>query len=562
MRVLIASIVAGCIFLLPQVARAGDTYRLNADRVAFYTNLFILQGTGNVHLDLGNGREITADFFSMDTHGNRFIAAGNVRFHEPGIDATFVALSADLVAQRAYAIAANGTLEHVSFAGNDFAHPRPDAQIPNDAFELPVISDPASKLGRKIVIGTRNYLRYGSCTTQIIGGTGLYLPIPDCYVDVGDDPNLAQSALSGSNAGGAINLTGNANAVSAIFINYDNVDKLYAALQQNITSKDAWAVLALTASRHPGLSIVGSATPGGAFGVRVSGQWQSVAQDVTDGVTSFRYTDVRLAQALPFGYVEAFASTGSDSGSGPLFVPTQQTSAQIDLATSNVPIGKAAFGMMRAGYGQEHNPFGLQQLGGVNYTDLAYQLYRRRAERAGHPDRRPGCARTFRLAALASETIQQFTIPHETTTTTTSIGLSKPLGSAQASLSYGVANVADRYAVQQLAYPAIVPGFDGLATFRTLTLGLTFDTSPAFVISLQARSHDDFPKPGLNLFPVVTAAPLGTNPYQFQLGQPPGDVTLAFRLRINPQLTLDISDTQYINARGWPTNTFQFLLRP
>ena len=562
MRVLLAGIVAGCLLLLPHVARAGDTYRLNADRVAFYTNLFILQGTGNVRLDLGGGREVTADFFSMDTHGNRFIAAGNVTYHAPGVDATFVALSADLVAQRAYAIVAGNSLAHVSIDGNDFAHPRPDATTPNDAFELPVIADPASKLGRKITIGTRSYLRYGSCTTQIIGGYGLYLPIPDCYIDVGNDPNLAQSALSGANAGGAINLTGSANAVSAIFINYDNVDKLYAALQQNISSPDAWAVLAVTASKHPGVSVVGSATRDDTFGIRVSGQFQSLAQTSSNNVTSFQYADVRLAQTLPFGYVELFASSGSDNGSGPLFVPTQQTSAQLDLATPNVAIGKAVFGMMRLGGGREHDPLGLQQLGGVNYTTLDFGYLDASLSAPAIPIGGPDAPGRFDLGALASQTIETFSNPHETTTTTTTVSLAKPLGTTTASLGYSVANVADRYAQQQLAYPALVPGFNGFATFRTLTLGLTFDSSPGFTTALTVRAHDDFPKPGLNLFPVVTTAPLGTNPYQFQLGQPPADVTLAFRWRLNPQLTLDISDTQYINARGWPSNNFQFLLRP
>ena len=321
-------------------------------------------------------------------------------------------------------------------------------------------------------------------------------------------------------------------------------------------------MLAVTASRHPGVSVVGSATPGGAFSARLSGQWQSLAENTADGITGFRCTDLRLAQALPFGFIEAFGSLGNDSGSSPLYAPTQQSALQIDLATSNVPIGKAAFGMVRAGYGQEHSPFGLQQLGGVNYTDLAFSYVDASLSVPAVPIGGPDARGRFELGALASETIQQFTIPHETTTTTTSINLAKPLGTTHVALGYSVANVADRYSVQALAYPAIVPGFNGFATFRTLALGLTFDASPAFTTSLNIRSHDDFPKPGLDLFPVVTAAPLGTNPYQFQLGQPPADITLAFRLRINPQLTLDISDTQYINARGWPANTFQFLLRP
>jgi hypothetical protein len=557
----VAIIALVCVLLLRRPA-AAETYRLRADRVAFYTNSFILQGVGNVHLDLGDGRQISADFFSMDIHGSRFIVAGNVRLQEPDVDDAFVALSADLVAQRAYAIVAGDTLEHWSFSENDFAHPQRDAQAPADAFELPLIRDPPTKLGHKIVIGTRNYIRYGSCVTQFIGGAGLYIPVPDCYVNVGDDPDLAQSALAGSNLGGAINLTGSANAVSGIFINYDQANGLYAALQQNISSPKAWAVLGVTASAHPGLSVIGAATPSDSFGVRVSTELQSLATTSTSGITGFRYSDLRLAQALPFGYAELFASSAADNGTGPLFFPTRPTSAQIDLASPNVPIGNAVFGTMRIGYGEQHDPFGLEQLGNVNYTTLGFGYLNAALSAPAIPIGGADPRRRFDLGALVSQTIERFSIPHETATTTTAVSLMKPLGSASVSFGYTVANVADRYADQQLAYPATVPGFDGFATFRTLALGVTLEASPQLTTSLTVRAHDDFPKPAQNLFPTVEAAPLGQNPYPFQLGQPPGDVTLAFRLRINPQLSLDVTDTQFINAHGWKTNTFQFLLRP
>jgi hypothetical protein len=563
LRGLIVAVVAlVCVFALREPATATETYRLSADRVAFYTNRFILQAIGNVHLDLGSGRHIDADFFSMDIHGNRFIVAGNVRLHEPNIDEAFIALSADLVARRSYAFVANEALERWSFSDNDFAHPQRDAQTPADAFDLPLIEDPATKLGHKITVGTRNYIRYGSCVTQFIGGAGLYIPVPDCYVNVGDDPDLAQSALAGSNLGGAINLTGSANAVSGIFINYDRSNGLYAALQQNVSSPKAWAVLGVTASGHPGLSVIAAATPNDSFGVRVSTDVQSLAATSTNAITSFRYSDLRLAQALPFGYAELFASSGTDSGTGPTFLPARPFSAQIDLASPNVRIGKGVFGMMRFGYGEQRDSFSLQQLGSVNYTTLGFG-YLHTALSApdigiGGTDPR----RRFELGALASQTMQRFSIPHATTTVTTALSLAKDVGATTVSLGYTVANVADRYADQHLAYPIIASGFSGLATFRTLALAATFEASPRFNASLTVRAHDDFPKPAQNVFPAIDPAPLGQNPYPYQLGQPPADVTLGFRVRINPQLSLDVTDTVFFNAHGWKTNTFQFLLRP
>jgi hypothetical protein len=554
--------VLACVVVSSRPAGATETYRLSAQRVAFYTNTFILQGRGNVHVDIGSEREISADFFSMDVRGNRFIVAGNVRLLGPNVDDSFAAFSVDLVAKRAYAIVANGTVDRLSFSENDFVHPQRDEQPPPDAFELPLITYPASKLGHKIVIGTRSYVRYGSCVTQFIGGAGVYIPIPSCYVNVGDDPALAQSALAGASAGGEINLTGSANAVSGIFLIYDRVNGFYAALQQNVASSKAWAVFALTASGHPGLSVIGALTPSDAFGVRVSTDLQSVAPTATSTLTGFRYSDIRVSQALGFGYAELFASGAADSGTGSQFFPSRPFSAQFDLATPNVPIGNLAFGTMRIGYGEQHNPFGVQQLGPTDYTTLGFGYLNAALSTPAIPIGGADPRRRFDLGLLAGEAIQSFSIPHETAITTTAVSLTKPLGASTVSLSYSIANVADRYADQQLAYPVTIGGFNGLATFRTLALGATVEASPQLTTSLTVRLHDDFPKPAQGLFPVVDAAPLGQNPYPFQLGEPPADVTLAFRIRLNPQLSLDVTDTHFINARGWPTNNFQFLLRP
>jgi hypothetical protein len=554
--------ILACVVATPRPASATETYRLSAKRVAFYTNTFILQGSGNVQVDIGGERQISADFFSMDVRGNRFVVAGNVHLRGPDVDDSFAALSVDLVAQRAYAIVANSAVERWAFSQNDFAHPQRDAQVPPDAFELPLITFPASKLGHKIIIGARSYIRYGSCVTQFIGGAGVYVPIPSCYVNAGDDPALAQSALAAANAGGEINLTGSANAVSGLFLIYDRVNGFYTALQENVASANAWAVFALTASGHPGLSVIGALTPSDAFGVRVSTTVQSLAPTATSSITGFRYSDVRVSQALGPGYAELFASTAADSGTGSQFFPSQPSSAQFDFATPNEPIGSFAFGTMRIGYGELHDTFGLQQLGPTNYTTLGFGYLNAALSAPAIPIGGTDPRRRFELGLLAGQAIQRFSIPHETAITTTAATLTKALGSSTVSLGYSIANVADRYADQQLAYPSFAGGFDGLATFRTLTLGATAEASPQLTTSFTLHVHDDFPKPAQGLFPVVDAAPLGQNPYPYQLGEPPADVTLAVRLRLNPQLSLDITDTQFINARGWPTNTFQFLLTP
>ncbi len=541
-------------------AGAMQTYRVSADRVAFYTNRFELEGEGNVRVDTGIGYTLSADAFSMDVRSSRFVVAGNVRLRGPHLDESFVALSADFVAGRAYGIVDGAPPDRLAFTGNDFAHPQHGAQAPADTFALPLITDPATKLGAKITIGTRNYLRYGSCRTQVIGGFGLYLPLPDCYVNVGDDPNLPQSALSGANLGGALKLTGNANAVSSLIFNYDSVNGIYAALQQNVSSPDAWAALALTASRYPGASLVAAATPGDAFGVRLSSQFQSLATSSTNDITSYRYTDVRLAQPLPFGYVELFASNGTESGTGASYVPSRPFSIQADLASPNVALGTDAFLVMRAGYGEQRNTYGVQQLGAATYTTLGFGYVNAAlsapAIALGGTDPR----RRFDLGLLASESLQSYSIPHETSITTTGASLAKALGGATLSLAYTIANVADRYAQSQLVYP--VGTFDGLATFHTVALAGAFEASSQLTASITVRGHADSVPAGSPLFPSVGAAQLGQNPYPYQLGEPPFDVTVAARLRLNPQLSIDITDTKFINPRGWPSNDFQFLVRP
>ena len=111
----------------------------------------------------------------------------------------------------------------------------------------------------------------------------------------------------------------------------------------------------------------------------------------------------------------------------------------------------------------------------------------------------------------------------------------------------------DTIRIRSLALPALL---------FLLMLATTFAGSDRLNAALTIRAHADSAPAGASIFPTVAAPQLGQNAYPYQLGEPPFDVTLAARIRLNPQLSIDITETKFINPRGWPSNAFHFLVRP
>jgi hypothetical protein len=71
------------IVLFPLPARAASIFRLTAEKLAFYNNLYIIIGSGKVQIDLRNGSKISGNSFFMDLRLNRFVVAGGVRVSTP-----------------------------------------------------------------------------------------------------------------------------------------------------------------------------------------------------------------------------------------------------------------------------------------------------------------------------------------------------------------------------------------------------------------------------------------------------------------------------------------------
>src|SRR5262249_12218089 len=147
------------------------------------------------------------------------------------------AFSDDLDTGNLYLLRTSPDLQRETFEHDDLTTPVATTGFPEGIFALPVtLGSTPSFVARKVTIGSRSFLRFGSTKIDIASGYGVYIPMPSWYVNFATDPNMAQTALSSANAGGTLKFAGNANAQTGLAINYDQQSKLYTALQQNFVS--------------------------------------------------------------------------------------------------------------------------------------------------------------------------------------------------------------------------------------------------------------------------------------------------------------------------------------
>jgi hypothetical protein len=168
---------------------------------------------------------------------------------------------------------------------------------------------------------------------------------------------------------------------------------------------------------------------------------------------------------------------------------------------------------------------------------------------------------------------QWSSVPHYIDTADTILSLSRMFTNHWSSyLQYEVNNVGDYYgALQSAVYPGFTPvvngvsypgyqAFRGLATFRTLSLGVNYLNGGDVSAYVLVRAHDDFPKPIPFFFTFAPEDILGRRPVQNYIGQPPFDATADVRFRINPHMSLDIQRSYYFNysnLRWSPNFVFQ-----
>jgi hypothetical protein len=565
--------------------------RLSADRVQFFYDRFLVEADGNVRVRTSDGMTMSGDAFSMDLKLNRFLLAGHVHMQNPSGAQDGAAVADFLEFDRVYFVpltretqSATGIPDRWTFVGGDFAHPAKGREMPGDTFYFPDLGDSKPYLvARSAVIGTHSFVRFGGGEFDAGSGLGAYVPVPSYYVNFSSDQHLGDNSLAGANYDATWEFAGNANAISALHLRYDTVNKSYMSFEQHLSGKKAYAVFSVNPMTRPSKfwDLVLSDRPSDRTQVRMLTQLHTFQFGLKSPLESQQVTTLQVTQALRGSYLqgtyqfENFSLLPLGCYQGHCTVPFHPSSASLTLQTFDRPLtpyfhGARVYGHLDVSFAFQHEPFlsdanpagALQTLGGVPYTtiwqhQLGFGIFM--------PDLKFGPdvnvpTKYYDLNASFDKQRLWNSLPHHVDTTQTQLSVSKLLDRHFLSyLIYSVNNVGDYYGAQQSAvYPSFTPvingvaypgysSFQGIATFRTLSLGINYSNGGNFAFNLLARKHNDFPAPIPFFFQFAQPDVLGNSAVQNFLGQPPYDLTADVRLRINPHMSIDIQRAYYFN---------------
>ncbi len=584
------AVLALCALALCAPAGAATIVRLHANRIAFYYDRFLIEADGNVRVQTSDGMTVTGQAFTMDLRLNRFMVAGHVHVDSPSGSQDGAALADFLSFNRIYFVPITTEPDRWTFINGDFKHPVKGMVMPGDTFYFPDLAHARVYLyARSAVIGAQAFVRFGPSRVALVGHA--YVPFPSYYLNFSTNQNLGANSLAGANFDGTYQFAGNANAISAVHVRYDTVNKAYLSFEQHLSSKKAYAVFSLnpatTTSKYWNLLL--DDRPSKTFEIQTFTQLHTVQYGLGQPFQAQQLTNVQLTQALKRAFLQGnyqffnasllppFAPN-INAGAINAFFPYHPSNASLGISTSDEQFGKLPFfERMRFGFGFQHNSYGLQTIGGVPYTTIwshyaGFTIYSNPI-RIGDPMKR---FTDLYLNAILDKQRTWNSTPHYIDTTSTTFSLSKTFSQHLSSyLMYNVSNTGDFYTngLQSVAYAPFVPtlngisypgyaAFHGQATLRTLSLGATYTNLDYFTFSLLARQHKDFPAPIPFLFALPPTNVLGQFLYPNSLGQPVFDITGDLRFRLNPHMSIDISRSYYFNyenLRWTPQFVFQVM---
>jgi hypothetical protein len=584
--------------LTPAAAPATTVIRLNAGRVEFYYDRFLVEADGNVRVRTSDGLVATGDTFSMDLKLNRFLLAGHVHVSDAAGSQDGAAVADFLEFDRIYLVPltresqnATGIPDRWTFIGGDFAHPAKGREMPGDTFYFPDLGNSKPYLtGTSAVIGAHSFVRFGGGQFDAADGAGFYIPVPTYYVNFSTDQHLGDNSLSGANYDATWEFAGGAHSISALHFRYDTLNKTYLSFEQHLSGRKAYAVFSVNPMTRPSKfwDLLLSDQPSRSTQIRTFSQLHTFQYGLSSPLESQQVTTVQATQALKSSYLlgtyqfENFSllplgcyPRTPGNFSDHCTVPFHPSNAQLTLQTFDRPItplfhearlyehASFSFGFQHQGFISEANPArALQNFGGVDYTTIWQHTL---DLEVFMPDFKFGPdlnvpTKHFDINMSVDKQRQWNSLPHYVDTTQSRISLSKILDSHWLSyLDYNVQNVADVYGAQQsVIYPGFTPvvngvaypgyqAFHGTATFRTLSFGLNYSNGGNFTFNLLARKHTDFPAPIPFFFQFATPDVLGNFTVQNFLGQPPYDVTADVRMRINSHMSIDIQRSYYFN---------------
>jgi hypothetical protein len=553
-----------CCAIAPTSARAAETViHLQADRIDFYYDRYLVEASGNVRVTTSDGESITGDTFSMDLKLNRFLIASNVHLRSPGGNLDGAAISDFLDMRRVYFVPVITKPDRWTYENGDFTKPLKGRIMPGDVFYFPDLSRAhISYSAESAVITPKQYVRFIDVHTL-----GQALPLPSFYVYFGASQDLAQNSLSGANYDATWNVTGNAHSISAIHVRYDAFNHAYLSFEQHLAGTDQheYAVFSVNPATKDEKfwNLVTGEHLGSKFQVDTFSQLYTDQSYLTEPSASALTYYVTMIQALPHSSITSFFNQTnynligpSDSASlgNPNF--DQVTWRSFNNQVFHTPL----YFQYWFGDGFNHETYvPLQVYGNTDYTTIWNHLfnYQFSLPNIKLGDRNRAYA-LYYLNGSFDWQRQWYSVPHHVNTQNTTISLSRQYSRfLNAYLAWTVTNTSDLYDHGgYVPYVPSVPGeppdqayasFRGASTLRQTNLGITYSASPDLVTSIVATQHHDFPAayPGLFVPPPLNA--IGQYEYTGYLGWPPWELSAEVRARIFPHLSVDVQRSYFFH---------------
>jgi len=562
-------------------------FGLSADRIAFYSNRFIVGAEGAVDITLGDGTHVSGNTFAMDLRLNRFVIAGNVKVRTNGTEIPGAAFAEYFDFDRAYFVPVTTEPDRWTFAAGEYAHPLRGREMPGDTFFLPDLAGERVFLTAKhATIDPKQSVRFTPATLNFGVAS---VPFPSYFLTFSPNPNFAQNALPGAYVDGPFDFAGGGHALSTLHLRYDPVNAVFPALEQHLVSDKSYFVVSANPLTRPLKQYNALAFDRISPGLQV----QLVLQETTfqhgfsRPLSATAFASLQITGSLPHSYLQFTTQNYYDSllarpdtfvGSTPVgrtyyygdpshnWIGDHPSQQQLAWIGFRHPLGRLPFTFqLRSSVGAATNTTTpLATLRGATYTSLfnkaaGLNIASNSIVLMSDPAHR---GRDLYATASFDKQRQFFSLPHYVDTQSESLALTKIVDPRRLTLlaSYTISNTGDFYGAQQAfayasstafnpytgqSYPEY-SAFRGFATVHSLVEQAVFTPTELLTINVAMRENRDFPRavPG----PPQT---VGTTVTFFNYGATPYEADLDVRYRINRQLTLDLGRSYFFNFGGY-----------
>lgn len=571
----------------PSTGRRLSTFRVSADRIAFYSNRYVIGADGGVEIELGDGTRVTGQTFAMDLRLNRFVIAGDVKLRANGVETAGAAFAEYFDFDRAYFVPITTEPDRWTYAAGDYAHPLLGREMPQDAFFLPDLTGERVFLTAKhATIEPKESVRFTPASLNF----GLAsVPFPSYFLTFSPNPNFSQNALPGAYVDGPLDVAGGDHALSTIHLRYDPQNRIFPAVEQHVVTDRSYLVASVNPLTRPlkqyNFLAFDRLSPG--LQVQLALQETAFQHAFSQPLSATGFASLQITGSLPHSYLQftsqnfydsflARPQTHVDLGNGTSTYyygdpshnwigdhPSQQTLSWIGFRH---PIGNLPLAFqLRSSFGAAKNtttplavfrgatyPTLFNKAIGINVTSKSIVVVPDGAHRG----------RDTYLTAAFDKQRQFFSLPHFVDTQSESIALTKVVDPRRLTVlaSYAIANTGDFYGAQQPFAYASAAAFDpftgqtfegyrafrGFATTHSLVEQLVFTPNDLVTLDASLRENRDFPRavpgPLQTVGTAVTFANYGLTPYQADLD---------LRLRVTRALTVDLGRSYFFNFGGY-----------